>query len=215
MKAIIEIINEQILQGLNNEIEVSVQKALEDKIPAGEILKDGLIAAMGEVGRRFEAGDYFVPEMLISARAMKIGLGILHPYLIEEGVEARGKAVIGTVKGDLHDIGKNLVGIMLEGAGFEVVDLGTDVAPEMFAKVVREEKADILCLSALLTTTMEQMSDVIEAVEDIGVRSEVKILVGGAPLTAAFAEEIGADGYAPDESVATVLARNILMHEST
>ncbi len=215
MKVVTEIIYEQVLQGLNNEIEVSVRKALEDNIPAGEILKEGLIAAMEEVGHRFEAGEYFVPEMLISARAMKIGLGILHPYLIEEGVEARGKAVIGTVKGDLHDIGKNLVGVMLEGAGFEVVDLGTDVAPEKFAQVVREEKADILGLSALLTTTMEQMSDVIEAVEDIGVRSEVKILVGGAPLTAAFAEEIGADGYAPDASVATVLARNILMQEST
>jgi len=210
MNELITIIQQQILDGDHLTIGETIAKAMEKNLPASEILNDGLIAAMDEVGRRFETGDFFVPEMLVSARAMKAGLTLLRPSLGQQGVKARGKAVIGTVKGDLHDIGKNLVGIMLEGAGFEVIDLGSDVPPERFAQAVREQQADILGLSALLTTTMEQMRQVIEAVEDIGVRADVRILVGGAPLTDAFAQEIGADGYAPDASSATTLARELL-----
>jgi len=214
MDELITAIQQQILNGDHLAIGDTISKAMEKGLAASYILNEGLIAAMDEVGRRFEAGEFFVPEMLVSARAMKAGLAVIRPSLGQEGVKARGKAVIGTVHGDLHDIGKNLVGIMLEGAGFEVIDLGSDVPPERFAQVVREQQADILGLSALLTTTMEQMRQVIEAVEDIGVRADVRILVGGAPLTDTFAKEIGADGYAPDASTATVLARELLSGSS-
>jgi len=206
----LETIYDHVLQGKNDDIELSIQKALADNLPAGQILTEGLIAAMEEVGRRFEIGEYFVPEMLIAARAMKTGLVILRPLLVEEGVEAIGKAVIGTVKGDLHDIGKNLLGMMFEGAGFEVIDLGTDVSPEKFAEAARSHQPDIVGISALLTTTMQKMPEVIEAIEDMGVRNKVKILVGGAPLTSSFAEEIGADGYAADASAAVTLAKSLL-----
>jgi 5-methyltetrahydrofolate--homocysteine methyltransferase len=210
MDELITTIQQQVLKGEHLTIGETIGSAMEKDLLASEILNNGLIAAMDEVGRRFEAGEFFVPEMLISARAMKAGLAALRPSLGQEGVKTRGKAVIGTVRGDLHDIGKNLVGIMLEGAGFEVIDLGSDIPPERFAQVVREEQADILGLSALLTTTMEQMGLVIEAVEDIGMRAKVHILVGGAPLTDSYAKEIGADGYAPDASSAITLARQLL-----
>lgn len=211
MEAIVETIYHHVLEGRKDEVEESVSKALAEGIPAAQVLNEALINAMEEVGRRFEAGEYYVPEMLVSARAMKAGLLVLRPLLVQEGVEARGKAVIGTVQGDLHDIGKNLVGMMLEGAGFEVIDLGTDVPPEKFAEAVRTHQADILGISALLTTTMEKMLDVIEAVEDTGGRGDVKILVGGAPVTASYAEEIGADGYAPDASAAATLVKSLVL----
>jgi 5-methyltetrahydrofolate--homocysteine methyltransferase len=209
MKAIVKTIYEDILSGRNDEVQVSLKAAIQEGVQAAEILNVGLIEAMDEVGRRFEAGEYYVPEMLISARAMKAGLEILRPYLVEEGVEPRGKAVIGTVQGDLHDIGKNLVGMMLEGAGFEVVDLGTDVPPERFAEAARLHQADIIGVSALLTTTMQNMPHVIEAVEDIGLRNAVKIFIGGAPVTSSFADEIEADGYAPDASSAATLVKSL------
>jgi 5-methyltetrahydrofolate--homocysteine methyltransferase len=164
---------------------------------------------MAEVGARFERGEFYVPEMLVAARAMQAGLAVLKPHLAEGGVQMRGKVVIGTVKGDLHDIGKNLVAMMLEGAGFEVIDLGTDVAPEKFAAAVREHKPSLVGMSALLTTTMKAMQPTIEAIEDIGLRTQVKVLVGGAPITEDFAKSIGADGYAADASRAVAIAKSL------
>ncbi|MFN2149864.1 MAG: corrinoid protein, partial [Anaerolineales bacterium] len=185
-----------------------VQKALDQGVAVEDILQKGLVSAMSEVGDRFEKGEFYVPEMLIAARAMQAGMGLLRPYLVESGVEPAGTAVLGTVKGDLHDIGKNLVAMMLEGAGFNVIDLGTDVPPEVFAQTLREQNADIVGMSALLTTTMQSMRQTIEAIEDLGWRDKVKIMVGGAPLTEEFAREIGADGYAPDASRAVTLAKS-------
>ena len=164
---------------------------------------------MGEVGRLFEEGEYFVPEMLISARAMQAGLAILKPKLVTGNYQPLGKVVIGTVKGDLHDIGKNLVSMMLEGAAFEIVDLGTDVAPEKFVEAVKSTGANIVAMSALLTTTMPNMKVTLEALKAAGIRDTVKVMVGGAPLTDNYAHDIGADGYAPDASRAVVLARSL------
>jgi 5-methyltetrahydrofolate--homocysteine methyltransferase len=189
-------------------VETKVREALEAGLDPQTILNEALIAAMGEVGARFERGEFYVPEMLIAARAMQAGLALLKPHLSKGGVHMRGKVVIGTVKGDLHDIGKNLVAMMLEGAGFEIIDLGTDVPPEKFASVVRESGANLVGMSALLTTTMKNMKAVIEALEDVGVRQKVKVMIGGAPVTDAFAKEIGADGYAPDASRAVALAKS-------
>jgi len=183
-----------------------VQQAMDTGLSADDILKKGLVPAMAEVGRLFEDGEYFVPEMLIAARAMQGGLDLLKPLLISEQVEPVGKVVIGTVKGDLHDIGKNLVSIMMEGAGFEIVDLGTDVPLEKFVNEVKEKKANILAMSALLTTTMTTMPAVIQALQEAGIRDSVKVMVGGAPVTQEFANQIGADGYAPDASQAARLA---------
>ncbi len=179
-------------------------------VAPGVILHEGLIPAMDEVGRLFEAGEYYVPEMLIAARAMQAALGVLKPLLVEADVRPAGRVVIGTVKGDLHDIGKNLVGMMLEGAGFEIIDLGTDVTAEGFMAAIEERGADILAMSALLTTTMPMMETTIQAIEARGLRGRVKIIVGGAPLTAEFARQIGADGYAPDASQATTLAKTLV-----
>jgi 5-methyltetrahydrofolate--homocysteine methyltransferase len=167
-----------------------------------------MVAAMTEVGRMFEQGEFFVPEMLISARAMKAGLALLTPHLKNANVQAAGKVAIGTVKGDLHDIGKKLVGMMLEGTGFEVRDLGTDVAPEAFVSAA--EDVDVIALSALLTTTMSNMKDVVDALQTAGKRSRVKVIIGGAPVTEEFARRIGADGYAPDASRAASLAKSLL-----
>src|SRR5690606_9350212 len=171
---------------------------------------EGMIAAMTEVGRLFEEGEYYVPEMLVAARAMKEGLSILKPHLVEADVKSQGTVIAGTVKGDLHDIGKNLVCTMLEGAGFEVIDLGTDVSPEQFVEQLKERKADLVAMSALLTTTMPGMRATIEAIEQAGLRDKVKIMVGGAPLTESYAREISADGYAPDASRAVALARSLV-----
>ncbi|MDI6696087.1 MAG: corrinoid protein [Anaerolineales bacterium] len=199
-----------VIEGDKAGVEKAVQQALADGIPADKILNDGLIEAMNEVGLRFENGDFFVPEMLIAARAMQAGLALLKPYLVQGGIQARGKVVIGTVKGDLHDIGKNLVAMMLEGAGFEVVDLGTDVSPEKYVQAVKDHQANIVGMSALLTTTMSNMKMVINSLEQAGLRSYVKVMVGGAPVTDTFAREIGADGYAPDASRAVALAKSFV-----
>lgn len=174
------------------------------------LLTNYMIPAMDEVGRKFEANEYFVPELLISARAMKAALAILRPVLAESGVEPVGRVVIGTVKGDLHDIGKGLVASMMEGGGFEVIDLGVDVSPEKFVAEARANDADIVALSALLTTTMTSMKSVIEALDQAGLRKRVKILIGGAPVTQRFAENIGADGYGPNANAAVALARRLL-----
>jgi 5-methyltetrahydrofolate--homocysteine methyltransferase len=171
------------------------------------LVNEYMIPAMDEVGRRFENNEYFVPELLISARAMKAALEILRPLLLQGGQEPLAKVAIGTVKGDLHDIGKNLVASMLEGGGFEVIDLGVNVSPEQFVQAVREKGAKLVAMSALLTTTMPSMKQTIEALKEAGVRDQVKVLVGGAPLTQKFADEIGADGYSETAPAAVALAR--------
>ena len=199
-----------VLEGEQAAAKAGVEAALAAGLAPEAILKDGLIAAMGEVGRRFEAGDYFVPEMLIAARAMQGGLALLKPRLAAAGATAAGRVAIGTVKGDLHDIGKNLVGMMLEGAGFEIKDLGTDVAPEKFVAAVAAGQADVVALSALLTTTMPNMLATIEALKTAGLRDKVKVMIGGAPVTEASAKQIGADGYSPDASAAVRLAKTLL-----
>lgn len=198
-----------ILEGDRATAKTGVEKALAEKFAPQTIL-DVMIAAMAEVGRLFEEGEYFVPEMLVSARSMQDGMAVLKPYLMEADVQPAGLVVAGTVKGDTHDIGKNLVCMMLESAGFQVMDLGTDVAPETFITAIREHQPDILALSALLTTTMPSMKTVIEALAQDGLRQQVKVMVGGAPVTETYAREIGADGYAPDASRAVKLAKMLL-----
>ena len=200
---------DSILDGNAEKTKQGVETALADNIDPSLILNEAMIKAMGEVGRLFEEGEYFVPEMLISARAMQAGLAILKPKLVTGNYQPLGKVVIGTVKGDLHDIGKNLVSMMLEGAAFEIVDLGTDVAPEKFVEAVKSTGANIVAMSALLTTTMPNMKVTLEALKAAGIRDTVKVMVGGAPLTDNYAHDIGADGYAPDASRAVVLARSL------
>lgn len=210
MATVLAAIYENVIGGKKTEVEAGVQEALEARVPPETILNEGLIAAMTEVGRRFEAGDYYVPEMLIAARAMQAGLALIKPYLVEKEVKATGKVIIGTVKGDLHDIGKNLVAMMLEGAGFEIVDLGTDVSPEKFVAAAQANSPDIVAMSALLTTTMQNMKSAIEALEEAGLRSSVHVLVGGAPVTQVFTSEIRADGFAPDASSAVTVAKRMV-----
>ncbi|NLF01831.1 MAG: cobalamin-binding protein [Anaerolineales bacterium] len=187
-----------------------VQKALDQGLGVGEVLNGGLVAGMDQVGKDFKAGELFVPEVLIAARAMNAGMELLKPLLADSDVPSAGKFAVGTVKGDLHDIGKNLVRMMVEGGGFEVLDLGVDVSPEAFVKVVREQKPDVIGLSALLTTTMTSMKDIIEALQEAGLRDSVKVMIGGAPVTEAYAKEIGADGYAPDAASAVDVARALV-----
>jgi 5-methyltetrahydrofolate--homocysteine methyltransferase len=206
----LELIFEAILEGNKAVAQEGVQKAVDANRAPESILNEALIPAMTEVGHLYEEGEYFVPEMLISARAMRAGMVILKPLLIEADVEPAGKVVIGTVQGDLHDIGKNLVSMMLEGAGFEVVDLGTDMPADMFIEAIVENKADILALSALLTTTMPQQKTVIDRLNETGLRDQVKVIVGGAPVTEAYAQEIGANGYAPDAGSAASLATRLV-----
>jgi 5-methyltetrahydrofolate--homocysteine methyltransferase len=210
MIATIQKIFDAILEGDAETAKEQVQAALAANLEPSAILNEGMIAAMSEVGRQFEAGDFFVPEMLISARAMQGCMAILKPFLQQSGVRSSGKVVIGTVKGDLHDIGKNLVTLMLEGAGYAIIDLGTDVPAEEFVKVVQNEKPDILALSALLTTTMPAMKMTLEYLVQAGLRDKVKVLVGGAPVTEAYARQIGADGYAPDASRAVAVAKSLV-----
>jgi len=186
------------------------QKALAQKIPAVEILNKGLVAGMNIVGERFKNNEIFIPEVLVSAKAMKGGMELVRPLLAEADIESRGKVVIGTVKGDLHDIGKNIVAMLLEGAGFEVKDLGTDVSKEKFLEVVEKERAHVLGMSALLTTTMTYMREVIKATEEANLRKKVKIIIGGAPITQSYADEIKADGYAPDAASAVDLVKSLL-----
>ena len=202
-------IHEAVVEGNLAATKTAVQDAVEVGIPGEEILRKGLIPAMTKVGCMFEEGEYFVPEMLIAARAMKGGLEIIKPLLVKAGNKPVGKVAVGTVKGDLHDIGKNLVAMMLEGAGFEIVDLGTDVDPEKYVEAARSG-VNIIGLSALLTTTMQNMDTTIQAIQAAGLRDQVKIMVGGAPVTAAFAQQIGADGFAPDASQAANLAKTLI-----
>lgn len=206
MKAIYE----AVLDGNETATEIEVKAALEAGVSAAEILNEACIAAMAEVGRQFETGEKFVPEMLISARAMKAGVKILQPHLVDAGIEPVGKVVLGTVKGDLHDIGKNLVGMMLEGAGFEVIDLGVDVSPDEFVEAVKMHQPGFVGLSALLTTTMPGMEATVEALEEVGLREGMVLMVGGAPVTQEFADEIGADLYAPDASAVASRAKALL-----
>jgi corrinoid protein of di/trimethylamine methyltransferase len=186
------------------------KQALADKITPEELVAKYMIPAMDEVGKRFEAEEYFVPELLLAGRAMKGALEVLRPLLAASGAKPAGKVIIGTVKGDLHDIGKNLVAAMLEGAGFEVTDLGTDVAPEKFVEAVRAKDANIVCLSALLTVTMPAMKTTLEAFRSAGVRDKVKVMIGGAPVTDQYAREIGADSYSENASVAVATARRLV-----
>ena len=199
-----------ILDGNTLACTAGVQAALDEKLDPADILNEGMVAAMREVGKRFEEGDYFVPEMLIAARAMQSGLVLLKPHLKKAGVKSAGKVAIGTVKGDLHDIGKNLVAMMMEGAGFEILDLGTDVSPERFVDAVQTQQVNMIGLSALLTTTMSNMKTTIDALQAAGVRQNVKVIVGGAPVTQEFAAKIGADGFAADASRAVTLAQSLL-----
>ena len=210
MDQTLETIYKAVLNGDKDAVTENVQTALNKGTDAGVILQEALIPAMGEVGRLFEAGEYYVPEMLIAARAMQAGLALLKPLLVDSDIKPTGKVAIGTVKGDLHDIGKNLVGMMLEGAGFEIIDMGTDVSPEKFIAAINDEDVDILAMSALLTTTMPMMETTIKAVDDAGLRDAVKIIVGGAPVTNEYAEKIGADGFAPDASQAASLAKTLV-----
>ena len=208
--AILEDIRESLIDGDMNAVTDGVNKALEEGIGAGDILSKALISGMTEVGQLFEDGEFFVPEMLIAARAMQAGVGILKPRLVAEDIKPLGKIVIGTVKGDLHDIGKNLVGMMLEGVGFEVIDLGTDVTPEQFVEAVKENEAGFVGMSALLTTTMPAMKSCVEALKEAGVREKVSVLIGGAPVTQNYADEIGADIYAPDGPSAARKAKEVV-----
>lgn len=187
-----------------------VQNGLDEGVAAKEILNQGLIAGMDVVGEKMESEDMFIPEVLMAAKVMSAAVEILKPLLAEEDMSAMGRVVIGTVKGDLHDIGKNLVAMMLESAGFEVYNLGVDISPDKFASEVNEKNANMVCLSALLTTTMPMMKQTIDAVVESGLRDRVKIMVGGAPVTKDYANEIGADGYAPDAGSATKLAKALL-----
>lgn len=206
----LEAVYAAILSGNAKKAAAAVQAALEAGLPADQILNEACIPAMDEVGRLFEMGEKFVPEMLIAARAMQTGVNLLKPHLQEGNVKSLGKVVVGTVAGDLHDIGKNLVAMMLEGAGFQVIDLGTDVSPEQFVAVVQEQKPDLIGMSALLTTTMSAISTTLSALTEAGVRNQVKVIVGGAPVTQAFADSIGADGFAPDAGSATRVAKALV-----
>ena len=206
----LEAIYEAVMEGDADGTATKVEAALAAGVPASDILNKGCIAAMGEVGRLFEEGEMFVPEMLIAARAMQAGMNLLKPHLAEGEITSAGKILVGTVAGDLHDIGKNLVGMMMEGAGFEVVDLGTDVKPEAFVAGVQEHAPDLIGMSALLTTTMPAMTATVEALTEAGLRDQVKVFVGGAPVTQNFADGIGADGYAPDASSATRKAKELM-----
>jgi len=207
---IIKRISDELSDGEADKIELLTLEALRQGLSPEIILKEGLIAGMNIIGERFKQGELFVPEVLLAARAMQAGMNILKPRLIQTGVKPAGRIIIGTVKGDLHDIGKNLVAMMLEGGGFEIIDLGIDTAPERFVKEVRDKKPQILAMSALLTTTLPMMKATIEALKAEGLRDKVKILVGGAPLSQRYADEIGSDGYAPDAVSAVAKARELL-----
>lgn len=199
-------ISELLQRGKAKEVTDLVGRAVEEGVSAETILKEGLLAGMDVIGRRFRDNEIFVPEVLMAARAMSKGSEVLRPLLAKEGSVSSGKVCIGTVKGDLHDIGKNLVKMMMEGKGLEVIDLGTDVPPEKFVRTAAEENCRVICCSALLTTTMPEMEKVIGEAIDAGIRDKVKIMVGGAPVTQEFAESIGADGYTDDAASAAELA---------
>ncbi|MDR1796876.1 MAG: corrinoid protein [Clostridiales Family XIII bacterium] len=199
-----------VQKGKAQEVADLVAQALDEGTPPQQILDDGLLKGMGELGVRFKNNEVFVPEVLIAARALNKGTDVLKARLVDGDIKAIGRVVIATVAGDLHDIGKNLVKLMLEGAGFEVVDLGTDVAPDKVVEAVKEHKPDVLALSALLTTTMSAQGDAIKALNEAGIRDQVKVMVGGAPVTEAFAKEVGADAYSEDASGAAEIAKSFV-----
>jgi 5-methyltetrahydrofolate--homocysteine methyltransferase len=204
------LLQEAVIAGEPDQVKDLTEAALKAGEAAQAVLEQGLIPGMDTVGERMKNLELYVPEVLASARALKVGLNLLRPLLVESGVKPVGKVVIGTVKGDLHDIGKNLVAMTLEGAGFQVVDLGTDVSPQRFLEVAQQEGANLIAMSALLTTTMPVMRGTVEALKKAGVRDQVRVMIGGAAVTQHFADEIGADGYAPDASWAPGRAREIL-----
>ena len=204
-------IAESLIQGNVSQIRKLIQEAIDDGQDTGMILQEGLIAGMNVIGDRFKMNEIYIPEVLIAARAMKEGMVLLRPLIAREEIKNAGAIVLGTVKGDLHDIGKNLVGMMLEGAGFDVIDLGIDVDPEKFMEATKENNASIIGLSCLLTTTMAAMEDVILSINNSQLNAKVKIMIGGAPITQKYADEIGADGYAPDAARAVDLARQLAL----
>jgi 5-methyltetrahydrofolate--homocysteine methyltransferase len=210
MSDILTQIAEELYDGKNTEVAGLTQQALDEGLTAAEILNGGLVVGMDRVGVDFKSGDLFVPEVLIAARAMHAGMDILRPLLAESDVPSAGKVIVGTVAGDLHDIGKNLVVMMLEGGGFEVVDIGIDAPPQKFVDAVKSEQPDLLGMSALLTTTMPAMQKTIDALVEAGVREGIKVMIGGAPVTQGYADEIGADGYAPDAASAVDLAKSLV-----
>ena len=199
---ILQEISEQLQAGKAKNVKVLVQQAIDEGISAGQILNEGLLAGMNVIGEKFKNNEVYVPEVLVAARAMNMGMQVLRPHLVAQGVQATGKVCLGTVQGDLHDIGKNLVKMMMEGKGLEVIDLGTDVPPETFVKTAIEQDCRVICCSALLTTTMGVMADVVKAAKEAGVRDQIKIMVGGAPVSDAFCAEIGADRYTVDAASA-------------
>ncbi len=201
-------IAEAIIKGDRDTTAAKVEEAIKEKVPAEQILNEGLTAGMSVIGERFKKNEVYVPEVLIAARAMKAGMELLQPLLSEAGIEPEGRVVLGTVKGDLHDIGKNLVRMMLQGGGFEVIDCGIDVAADKYIEAIKESGAKILAMSALLTTTMPQMAEVVKAIKEAGI-ADVKTMIGGAPVTQAYADEIGADGYAADAASAVDKAREL------
>lgn len=208
--SIFEEISSAVQRGKRKEVAPLVEQAIAEGCDPNDILNKGLISAMGIIGDKFSAGEVFVPEMLIAARAMSAGTKVLKPYLTEAGAEPIGKAVIGTVQGDQHDIGKNLVRMMIEGKGIEIEDLGVDVAPETFVEYVQNNEVDIVCLSSLLTTTMPNIGVTIKALEEAGLRDKVKVMIGGAPVNQAYADEVGADAYTVDAGAAAVKAAELL-----
>jgi 5-methyltetrahydrofolate--homocysteine methyltransferase len=210
MSEYLEQISTAVIEGNLDDIADLTEDALDHGLTAEEILNRGLMPGMDHVGVEFRAGNMFVPEVLRSAKTMQISMDTLKPLLAEAGVKAAGKVLLGTVKGDLHDIGKNLVGMMCEGAGFEVKDLGKDIAPEAFVQAVKEFEPDVVGMSALLTTTMRAMESTIKVLQEAGVRDKVRIMVGGAPVTQAFADQIGADGYASNAASAAELAKRLM-----
>ena len=206
----LQALSEAVINGDRDEVARLVQEAVDEGVGPGSIVNEGLIVGMEEVGRRFKANEFYVPEVLIAARAMHAGMDIVKPLLAESGIEPRGRVLIGTVQGDLHDIGKNLVAMMLEGGGYEVIDMEVDVPADKFVEAVGEHSPNVVALSALLTTTMPAMKDTLEAFEAAGVRQQIKIMIGGAPVTQDYADEIGADGYAPDAASAVDLAADLM-----
>jgi len=203
-------IADNLIKGKAPEVKELVQKALNEGVDVEKVLNEGLVAGMSVVGVKFKANEFYVPEVLIAARAMKSGMEILRPILADKDIKGVGTVVLGTARGDLHDIGKNLVAMILEGAGFEIIDLGVDVSPEKFIEVAKEKKAGLVGLSALLTTTMSSMKDVVKAVGDSDLKNKVKVFIGGAPVTQSYADEIRADGYAPDAASAVDKAKELL-----
>jgi len=199
-----------VVSGDFNRVAELTKQAIDEGVAPVEIINQGLIKGMNVVGARFKAGDMYVPEVMMAARAMKAGMDLVKPLIAESDLPTAGKVVLGTVAGDLHDIGKNLVGMMMESAGMNVINLGVDISPEKFAEAVREHKPDIVAMSALLTTTMLAMKDTIEVLKEEGLRDSVKVMVGGAPVTSDFATEIGADGWAPDAASAKDLALELV-----